>query len=231
MFSMTRSGRIVEFIDKLTAPADFVGKTVLDVFPPAVAQQFLATATRVLDTQRTQLLEYQLGDGEGQRFHEARVLNCCGDEVLVIVRNITERKRAELDLRLREAQLRALVRAIPDTVFQLTPDGRIAGCVAPDPDDLHMSPDQFLGRTLMDVLPPHVAALINQHLRAAVETGRTQVCQYSLEMPDGPRWYEARLVSAAAAGEGDGDNIVTALVRNITDVRTRSYIPAVARAV
>jgi PAS domain S-box-containing protein len=229
MFSMTRSGRIVEFIDKLMAPADFLGKRVTDVFPPTVAQHFLATAARVLDTQRTQLIEYQTGDdgGDAQRFFEARVVNCCGDEVLVIVRNITERKRAENDLRLREAQLRALVRAIPDMIFQLTPDGRIAGCVAPDPDDLFVPAHEFLGRALIDVLPPHVAAVLGQHLRAAVETGQTQVCQYTLEMPEGPRCYEARLVSAT----GDGADLVTALVRNITDARTRPYTPAVARAV
>ena len=229
MFSMTRSGRIVEFIDKLMAPADFLGKTVLDVFPQTVAQQFLATATRVLDTQRTQLLEYQTGERDAQRFFEARIVNAGNDEVLVIVRNITERKRAELDLRLREAQLRALVRAIPDMIIQLTPDGRIAGCVAPNPDDLYMPPDQFLGRTVMDVLPPPVAALINQHVRAALETGQPQVCQYPLEMPGGTRWFEARIVSAAT-GDAAAD-LVTAVVRNITDVRTKTYTPAIARAV
>jgi PAS domain S-box-containing protein len=228
LFSMTRSGRVVEFIDKLMAPADFLGKTVLDVFPQSVAQQFLATATRVLDTQRTQLLEYQTGEGDAQRFFEARVVNAGNDEVLVIVRNITERKRAELDLRLREAQLRALVRAIPDMIIQLTPDGRIAGCVAPNPDDLYMAPDQFLGRTVIDVLPPAAAAVIHQHLRAAVETGQPQVCQYPLEMPGGTRWYEARLVSAAGDGAPD---LVTALVRNITEARTKTTPPAIARAV
>lgn len=229
MFSMTRSGRIVEFIDKLMAPADFLGKTVLDVFPQSVAQQFLATATRVLDTQRTQVMEYQTGAADAQRFFEARLVNAGNDEVLVIVRNITERKRAELDLRLREAQLRALVRAIPDMIIQLTPDGRIAGCSAPNPDELYMPPDQFLGRTVMDVLPPAVAAVINQHVRAAVETGQPQVCQYPLEMPGGTRLYEARIV-AAATGDGAPD-LVTALVRNITDARTRTNPPAIARAV
>src|SRR5205085_1451332 len=116
---------------------------------------------------RSQLLEYQTGEHDAQRFFEARIVNAGNDEVLVIVRNITERKRAELDLRLREAQLRALVRAIPDMIIQFTPDGRIAGCSAPNPDELYLPPDQFLGRTVMDVLPPAVAAVINQHLRAA----------------------------------------------------------------
>jgi PAS domain S-box-containing protein len=225
MFSMTRGGRIVEFIDKLMAPADYFGKGVLDVFPPAVAKQFLATAASVLDTQRTQALEYQTGDGDGRRWFEARVVNCC-DEVLVIVRNITERRRVEDDLRLREAQLRSLVRAIPDLVFQLTRDGRIAGCVAGNPDDLLMSPDEFLGRRVEEVLPAPVAVLFGQHLRAAVATGQTQVVQYSLDMPGGTRWFEARLVAA-----GDGADLVTAVIRNITDVRTRSYSPAIARAV
>jgi hypothetical protein len=90
-----------------------------------------------------------------------------------------------------------------------------------------MPPDQFLGRALIDVLPPHVAAVINQHLRAAIETGQTQVCQYALEMPSGPHRYEARLVSAT----GDGADLVTALVRDITESRTKTHPATIARAV
>ena len=226
MFSMTRSGRVVEFVDNLLAPADAFGKTVLDLFPPAVASQFLATAARVLDTRRAQAMEYQTPghDAASPRHFEARVVNCCDDEVLVIVRNITGRKRAENDLRRRETELRALVRAIPDLIFQLTPDGRIAGCVAPTPDDLLMPPDEFLGRPLHDVLPVHVAALVTKHLRAAIATGQTQVLQYALDMSGGStRWYEARLVFG-----GEGTDHVTAVVRNITDARTRSCFPAIA---
>jgi PAS domain S-box-containing protein len=227
MFSMTRSGRIVEFVDKLLAPADSFGKTVVDLFPETVAQQFLITAARVLDTGRAETMEYETpaAPGHQPRHFEARIVNCCDDEVLVILRNITQRKRADNDLRRRETELRSLVRAIPDLIFQLTPDGRIAGCVASTPDDLLMSPDEFLGRPLHDVLPAHVASLVTKHLRAAVQTGQTQVIQYALDLPVGTRWFEARLVFG-----GEGTDHVTAVVRNITDARTRSYFPAIAAA-
>lgn len=227
MFSMTRGGRIVDFVDKLLAPGDGLGKTVLELFPEGVAQRFIAAAARALDTRRAQTFEYETPGAPGHRprFFEARLVNCADDEVLVIVRNITERKRTEIDLRRRETELRSLVRAIPDLIFQLTPDGRIAGCVASTPDDLLMSPDQFLGRPLYEVLPPHVAALVTKHLRAAVQTGQPQVVQYGLDMPGGTRWFEARLVFG-----GEGTDHVTAVVRNITDVRTRSYVPAIAAA-
>jgi PAS domain S-box-containing protein len=228
MFSMTRGGRIVEFVDNLLAPADNFGKTVLELFPATVANQFLATAARVLDTRRAETMEYQTATpgaapGDPPRFFEARVVNCCDDEVLVILRNITQRKRAENDLRRRETELRSLVRAIPDLIFQLTPDGRFAGCVTPTPDDLLMPPDQFLGRHVHEVLPAHVAALVTKHLRAAVQTGQTQVVQYALDLPAGTRWFEARLVFG-----GEGTDHVTAVVRNITDSAARSYLPAVS---
>ncbi|MDB5320989.1 MAG: hypothetical protein JWN40_2620, partial [Phycisphaerales bacterium] len=56
-------------------------------------------------------LENATGARRQQRFSEARVVGCCGEEVLVIVRNITLRRQAENDLRHREAELRSLLRA------------------------------------------------------------------------------------------------------------------------
>jgi PAS domain S-box-containing protein len=227
MFCLRRDGTVVEFIDKLLSPTqqEKIGRHVRDVFPvPGVAERFLDAAARALDTQQTQILEYTTGGaGDARRFFDARVVGCGNDEVLVIVRNVTERRAAEEDLRLRESQLRSLVRAIPDMIFQVTQDGRIAGCLAPSSDDLLMSPDQFLGRTITEVLPAPVALLLNKHLRAAVETKETQVVQYALDIQNQTRWFEARLVFA-----GDQSGLVMVVVRNITDVRTRSYIPAVA---
>jgi two-component system, LuxR family, sensor kinase FixL len=42
-------------------------------------------------------LEYTIGADDEERFYEATVVRCDGDKVLSIVRDITDRKRAELD--------------------------------------------------------------------------------------------------------------------------------------
>ena len=213
MFRLTRDGRLIEFIDKLLAPSlDYAGRNLRDVFPAQIVERLLRAASDALDSGETQILEYHLGVGEEQRFFEARFVASGPDEVLAIVRNITERKQVENELRRREAQLQSLVKAIPDLIFQLTLDGRIASCHAPaDSTELLMSPDQFLGRPPDQVLPPRVAALIHKHIRLARLTRKIQVFRYELQIR-GETWrFEARLVWIP-----DDPQHVTALVRNIT---------------
>jgi PAS domain S-box-containing protein len=220
MFRLTRDGRLVEFIDKLLAPSlDYAGRNLRDVFPAQVVERLLRAAAEALDGGETQILEYHLGAGEEQRFFEARFVASGPDEVLAIVRNITERKQAENEVRRREAQLQSLVKAIPDLIFQLTLDGRVASCHAPaDSSELLLSPDQFLGRPPDQVLPPRVAALIHKHIRLARLTRKIQVFRHELQIR-GETWrFEARLVWIP-----DDPQHVTALVRNITNQAEEAF--------
>jgi PAS domain S-box-containing protein len=214
MFRLTRDGKLLEFIDKFVAPnPHYVGSDVRHVFPANVARQFLDASAAAVSSGQTQAFEYQTTIRNRPRYFEARVVACSWNEVLAIVRNVTERRVAEDELRRREGQLRSIIRTIPDLMFQFTRDGRLAGCIAQNPDDLLMPVDQFLGRSIAEVLPPPVAETVMKHLHLAAETGQTQVVQYPLEMPGGDqRWFEARLVAAE-----DGSELVMALVRNITE--------------
>jgi PAS domain S-box-containing protein len=218
MFRLSRDGKLLEFIDKLVTPnPNYIGADVRQVFPPDVGQQLLDAAAKAVQTRETQVFEYQTTTGRGRpRYFEARVVACCGDEALAIVRNVTERRVAEDELRRREAQLRSIVRTLPDLLFQLTRDGRFAGCVAHNPDDLVAPVDDLLGRPVTDMLPPAAGALVLKHVRLAVETGRPQVCRYPLELRGETRWFEARIVAAE-----DGSDFVMAHVRNITDLVNR----------
>jgi PAS domain-containing protein len=219
----------LEFIDKLAAPnPHYIGSDVRHVFPADVAHQFLTAAAAAVASGGAQVFEYQTTIKNRVRHFEARVVSSGWNEALAIVRNVTERRTAEDEIRRREGQLRSIVRAIPDLMFQLTRDGRLAGCIAHNPDDLAMPVDQFLGRSVSEVLPPSVAELVLKHLRLAAETGQTQVVQHRLDLPGGEeRWFEARLVAAE-----DGTDLVVALVRNVTEQMKRAMteMRATARA-
>lgn len=90
-------------------PKAFLGRRVADVFPPELAQKMSEVVTRVLETKTPELLEYRLAipfpSGEPRDF-EARVVPSGNSTALSVVRDITERKRAEDMLRvLNEASL------------------------------------------------------------------------------------------------------------------------------
>jgi len=80
-------------------PESFLGKAIHDVLPFEVAISMEYNIDRVLDTGEVMTQAYSLGkDGEVRHF-EARFAPCGADEVLAVVRDITQHKRNEEHIR------------------------------------------------------------------------------------------------------------------------------------
>lgn len=120
------------------------------------------------------------------------------------------RKRAEEALRQSEKRLRSLVDAIPDMVFRLRRDGTYLDFHALSTDDLIAPPDQMLGRTITDVLPPEPAEIHVHFINQALRTGEEQTYEYTLPIGGQSVDFEARMVAT-------GQDEVVAIVRNITE--------------
>jgi PAS domain S-box-containing protein len=76
--------------------AEFLGKNVTEVLPDGIGDRAMEYISAALATGETQTFEYQLSVPEsGLGEYECRLVKCGDQEVLAIVRNITERKRAE----------------------------------------------------------------------------------------------------------------------------------------
>ena len=102
MFLTTLDGVILDFhaqdASKLYAtPAAFLGRTVRDVLPPSVAHALAETFARAVATNEPEKVEYTLDIGGRHGIFEAVVVTCDGDKILSMVRDITDRKRAELE--------------------------------------------------------------------------------------------------------------------------------------
>ena len=130
--------------------------------------------------------------------------------VAVLAVDETERRRFEDDLRESKARAEALLAAVPDMVFRMDSNGRFRDFRAEKLDDLAAPSDRIIGRTVSEILPPDVAALIMANIRVALTGGQIQRFEYVLPIKGRSRDYEARLFAS-------GQDEVLAIVRDITE--------------
>jgi two-component sensor histidine kinase len=111
-----------------------------------------------------------------------------------LAQQVSERRKAETGFMQKASELEAVFRAFPDLYFRLSRDGRILGYYAGRAYDLYAAPEQFLGKRMSEVLPAEAGRQFDTALRQLAETESLVSVEYSLPMPDGDRWFEARLV-------------------------------------
>jgi PAS domain S-box-containing protein len=137
-----------------------------------------------------------------------------GDEIFVAnVRDITERKEAETELLRLEGELYSALNTLPDTMFEVDSGGLIHDYHSPQTDILYVPPEEFIGKTVEEVLPENASKAIMGAMSKVVNTQERGYATYSIEMPDGIHWYE---LSIAPKGKPDSNRLV-ALVRDITE--------------
>lgn len=107
---ISKDGTYLDFkppkdFDMLVSGSDLIGKSEYEVLPSAVAQQRMHYVELALSTGEPQIFEYHLLLNGNIRDEEARIVVSGDSEVLVIVRDITERKRAEEHIRILNAEL------------------------------------------------------------------------------------------------------------------------------
>ncbi len=123
-----------------------------------------------------------------------------------------QQEQTARELRERSATLSALLEAIPDTIFRISPEGIWLDYIPSSSFETLLPPEEFLGRSLEATLPAELAATTRRYLEMTLSTGQTQTYEYSLSQG----YYEARMAL-------DQGNNVVALVRNVT-VRVQSRV-------
>ncbi|HEY9231628.1 MAG TPA: PAS domain S-box protein, partial [Blastocatellia bacterium] len=79
----------------ITGEHEPVGASLFDVLPDAAARIAMRHIKQALDTRRLVCHDVEIEVEHKRRIHEARVMACGPDEVMVIVRDVTEMRRAE----------------------------------------------------------------------------------------------------------------------------------------
>jgi PAS domain S-box-containing protein len=99
------------------------GSKVSDSLPPDLAQLRMHHIQQALQTGKLQIYEQQITVNGQVQDEEIRILVLGEDEVLIMVRDITDRKRAEEQLRIAEENYRGIFENALEGIFQSSPMG------------------------------------------------------------------------------------------------------------
>ena len=88
----------------LPPDSDPTGQSMVDVMEGAIAERQFHYMQQALLTGELQVYEQQIQIGDRLQDEEVRVFKSGDDEVLFMIRNISDRKKAEADLKQSEAQ-------------------------------------------------------------------------------------------------------------------------------
>ncbi|MFV8328001.1 PAS domain S-box protein [Flavobacterium sp. ZS1P14] len=110
--------------------------------------------------------------------------------IVAIVRDISERKKAQDEFKKIHKKLEAVLDAIPDLLFEVDINGKIYNYHSRRDDLLAMPANLFLNKTFSEVLPLDVANLCQLAIQEASEKGFSIGRQYSLQLPSGLHWFE-----------------------------------------
>jgi diguanylate cyclase (GGDEF)-like protein/PAS domain S-box-containing protein len=108
----------------LTTPSEIIGRQPEEILPPSVAALTHHYTQLALETQEMQVYEYQLEERGRIRHYEARSVACGNNEVLKIVRDISDRVAAKQALQESENRFRAIFDQAAVGMTILTLEGR-----------------------------------------------------------------------------------------------------------
>ncbi|ADK14552.1 HD domain-containing phosphohydrolase [Clostridium ljungdahlii] len=120
--------------------------------------------------------------------------------------------KSEENLKKSEERNRAIVTAIPDIIFVVDGNAVFKDCQIKDASVLIMPENEFIGKTLWNVLPSKIAETGFEKIKAALKNNSLESFQYEIDTPVGKKYYELRIVKCR-------ENEVIVISRDITDER------------
>jgi len=229
MFRLSSTG---EYLDvhapeparKLLATGTRIGATVRETLPGPEAEQWQMAIQKALGSGTAQSLEYALPLEAGERSFEARVVPFGSDQVVSVVRDITERIETEQAVRESERKFRAIFDQAVELIGAAKPDGTLFEINRAALEMLNVDASDIVGKKIWEIpwLPdaPESQAMLMERFRTALEqalSGERVQQTHVIEAPDG----ETRVLDFAGGPVRDEAGNIDFLVARSHDITDR----------
>jgi PAS domain S-box-containing protein len=166
---------LVRWNQSLGLTVDVTGKTVFEIYPflpETVRQEYL----QVFESGQALISEEDSAVAGASFATETRKIpirrGARVAAVVTVIRNVTERRRAERGLRESEQRYRSLAEALPDMVFIVGRDGRVEFVNSHGAQALRADVDDLIGRPVAELFPEPVSARQLKGLKQVFDSGR-----------------------------------------------------------
>jgi PAS domain S-box-containing protein len=131
-------------------PNQMVGKTLHEIMPKAQADAILEHIQQALKTEQPVNCEYSLNLDDREVWFSASISLLSADSVVLVSRDISDRKQSETILQESEERYRSVIAAIAEGIVLQQADGKITTCNASAESILGLSVEQMTGRSFID---------------------------------------------------------------------------------
>ncbi len=229
LFCLDQEGTILDFKggangDLLLQRQKFFGKRIQDIPIKPISDQFRGAIHQVLGKKQPVSIEYALAPQGQECFYEARLVPLFENQVVVIIRNITERKKSEAAVQERlklEEQLSKLAATAPGVIhaYRLRPDGTVCFPYAsPSMEDIYgLKPEDLVheGKAVFDRIHPDDHARMKASVAESARTMSLWREEFRVNHPQkGLIWIEG---CSSPVREPDGSILWHGFLLDITD--------------
>ena len=182
LFKLSRQGEFMSFknnenLQPLLPPHEFLGKKLSEVLPSEIATSAKETLEKSFNTRKVAQHEYQLMLNDEMHYYENRIIAISEKEAFSFVREITDRKTAETELRNTTQNLSELIKNLNSGVLfenekrKITLVNQTFCCLF----EINSTPDELNGTDCIEALE------VSKHLMTNPEDFIARINQIILE--------------------------------------------------
>lgn len=134
------------------------------------------------------------------------------DAAQLVARDVTEQNIANDRLMRLAFEFQGVFEAFPDLYFKFDRNCSILDVKAGDINSFHLPPLEFINRNIKDIFPGETGALIAEKIKETANGKSNASVMYSLQYPDGTKYFEARFIPLT-------DGQVGAFIRDMTELK------------
>ena len=223
LLRLKRDGTCLDYIEPAINAKNFLEITanISEILPPELLQKQLEMIEQAIATGELQVYEHQFLKHDQMNYEEVRILALNDTEVLVIVRDITEkqilldqRQKTEAFLLKSEQRYRALIDNASDAIFLADPQGNLIETNQKAEILSGYTRDELMGLHMSEIHPPEALEAAQNHFRNVIQNNFSPTLESVVLRKDGshlPVEITGSLI------ELDGEQIAQGIFRDISE--------------